>query len=303
MPSPDKIIFLALVTLAASVAARPGGAPACAINAQRIQGGMGAPEGDRSFRLEASATEYIPGQPLNFRVTSTNPAVTTYKGILLYVQPATADNQRVGTFTIPQGHKDNMGLCAGANIQAGPGSVLTHSSSDNKALGANIVWTAPANIDGNLVVRAVIVGTGPKNWQILENLTLTRRGGTGLPMGSLTGGRRKCKRWRKIAPTATALYEGELATPTVGQGAAGSETPAPAPPTSDPTTSTSADPSLPTDSFETVAPPGEAGGLTPENQAAAGLVQEKNTNGAVGMRKSNVTGMVAVLVAIVALAI
>ncbi|ORZ31766.1 hypothetical protein BCR44DRAFT_101134, partial [Catenaria anguillulae PL171] len=154
----SKTLLLALLALVASAVARPGGAPACGINEQRIQAGMGEPSGDRSFRLEASATEYTPGQPLTMKVTSTNAATRTYKGILLYVQPAAAANQRVGTFTIPQGHKDNTAPCAGANIQAGPGSVLTQSSSDDKPLGGDIVWTPPADANGDMVVRAVVVG-------------------------------------------------------------------------------------------------------------------------------------------------
>ncbi|KAJ3374261.1 hypothetical protein GGF31_007780 [Allomyces arbusculus] len=205
----SKALFVTIFALVASLAsALPNGAPACAINVQKITTGMGEPQGDRNFKLQASSMEYEPGKPLSLMVTSTNGAIKTHKGLLLYVEPASGAKERIGQFKIPTGFKSNVDKCAALQIKAGTDSIITHDSPADKPLGAAIEWTAPATDMGDLVVRAVVAGTGPKNWQVLDPVTLKPKGGmqattTAMapPMGTQppNGGEmtRKCKKWRK----------------------------------------------------------------------------------------------------------
>ncbi|KAJ3363484.1 hypothetical protein GGF32_004185 [Allomyces javanicus] len=212
----SKALFVTILALVASlVNALPNGAPACAINVQKITAGMGEPQGDRNFKLQASSMEYEPGKPLSLMVTSTNGAIKTHKGLLLYVEPASGAKERIGQFKIPTGFKSNVDKCAALHIKAGTDSIITHDSPADKPLGAAIEWTAPATDMGDLVVRAVVAGAGPKNWQVLDPVTLKPKAGTTTtamappmdtqpPMdtgyGNGNGGgmtRKVCKKWRK----------------------------------------------------------------------------------------------------------
>ncbi|KNE65729.1 hypothetical protein AMAG_19200 [Allomyces macrogynus ATCC 38327] len=157
----SKALFVTILALVASLTtALPNGAPACAINVQKITAGMGEPQGDRNFKhvLQASSVEYEPGKPLSLTVISTNGAIKTHKGLLLYVEPASGAKERIGQFKIPTGFKSNVDKCAALQIKAGADSIITHDSPADKPLGTAIEWTAPATDMGDLVIRAVVAG-------------------------------------------------------------------------------------------------------------------------------------------------
>ncbi|KAI9179164.1 hypothetical protein H9P43_005826 [Blastocladiella emersonii ATCC 22665] len=177
--NPKTVLFALLAVAASTTSALPGGAPACAINEAKITSGMGAPQGDRQFKLSASTTEYEPGKPITMKVVSDNAATKTYKGLLIYVEPAGDAKKRVGSFKIPEGFKSNVDKCGALQVTSDTDAVVTHSSPADKPLGAELVWTAPANAMGELTVRAVVAGAGPKNWQIVQTVTLKPKMGGG----------------------------------------------------------------------------------------------------------------------------
>ncbi|KAI9168367.1 hypothetical protein H9P43_007739 [Blastocladiella emersonii ATCC 22665] len=269
-----KSILLALLALVATAAANPGGAPACAVNEQKITAGMGPPQGDLKFKLEASTTEYEPGKPIMMKVVSENPATKTHKGLLLYVEPANDAKKRVGTFKIPEGFKSNTDKCGALQVAAETDSVITHASPADKPLGAELMWTAPAAGMGDLTVRAVVAGTGGKNWQILQTVTLKQKGGSaaapggGYAGGGAAGGKRKvCKRWRKKgtgggasaapAPSAPAADQPPMASSTSMAMSSSSSAAASATESASASTTASAAPAAPT---ETPAPAPAPGG-------------------------------------------
>ncbi|KAL7747029.1 hypothetical protein RI367_007642 [Sorochytrium milnesiophthora] len=202
-------LLLALAMLVASAVALPGGAPACAVNADVIRKGMGDQTGDRQFKITVDSMTYTPGMPINIKVESDNPSTKTHKGLLLYVEPANNAKQRIGKFVIPQGFKSNVDKCAPKGIAAGTDSIITHNSPADKMLDMPIQWTPDSNM-GDIVVRAAVVGTGPTNWQIVTPITLKAAGGSSSApaSGSMYGGSmpsssygngqpmRRCKKWR-----------------------------------------------------------------------------------------------------------
>ncbi|KAI9219779.1 hypothetical protein BC828DRAFT_385228 [Blastocladiella britannica] len=201
----SKSLLFALLALAASsvnvAVARPNGAPACIINEAKITAGMGAAAGDRNFKLTPSAMTYTPGQPITMKLTSDTAATKTFKGVMIYVQPASDAKKRVGSFKIPDGFHSNVDKCAAIQATGETDSVITHSSSADKQLGMDFTWTAPASAMGELHVMAIVAGTGPKNWQVLPMMKLMPAGGSGeMPASNggygTGGGQKRCKKWR-----------------------------------------------------------------------------------------------------------
>lgn len=198
------IAVIALLFVSAILAAaKPGGAPACAINAKNIEKGMGPPKGVRDFSVKAEMNSYEAGKKMTFTVNSAT--AKTFKGVLCYVMPKSNAMMRVGKFMIPSGLRTNVQTCAKIQAKADTDSVVTHSSSAAKPLPLKLEWMAPSTMMGDLELMCAMVGTGPSNWQILDPVILTGTGtaptgGSGATGGAGTGGdmgMRKCKLWRK----------------------------------------------------------------------------------------------------------
>jgi hypothetical protein len=158
----NHLVFFALFPL---FSAFPNGAPACAINEQRI-GKMGGSNTDLGYTIVPSSGAYTPMSEMALTLEGNQ----DYKGLLLFVSSAANPNKRLGDFVIPQGFKSNKAKCA-ATIQTNANGVLTHTDPTNKPTGTKFVWK-PGQACEDAVVLAV-VAKEQNQWQILKPVRLS----------------------------------------------------------------------------------------------------------------------------------
>ncbi|KAI9137881.1 hypothetical protein BKA69DRAFT_1041354 [Paraphysoderma sedebokerense] len=192
-------IFTLLFALVATALARPNGAPACLLNEQAVTAGMGPPT-NLNMKLEVvgNGASYTAGQAMKFRLTGAN----SYKGILLYAESKAAKNvERLGVWGVGNGLRSNDGTCAAKSIKAAPNSIITHDSPADKPTAQDFMWTPDRNV-GDIVIRGV-VATGPKSWQVLNEINLSGQGTYSTPCTKsqtptpTPPSARKCKKWKK----------------------------------------------------------------------------------------------------------
>ncbi|KAJ3070588.1 hypothetical protein HDU98_006371 [Podochytrium sp. JEL0797] len=113
-----------------------------------------------TFTMTSNTETYTAGQPIT--LTMTGPS---FQGFLMYANPSTDTNQRVGTFTIPTGMQNNHGPCSTDGLTSeSPNSSIISSNTGTAYPGTQtIVWTAPMQSVGQVHMNVMIlmqVGTG-----------------------------------------------------------------------------------------------------------------------------------------------
>lgn len=158
-----------LAFLAVLVAATPQGSPICQINESGVVAGHGS-AADASLGFAVKMTASSGGMDF----TLTNPAVTTFNGILMYVSSRSAPTAHLGSFAPSTGLVAmSQGLCSAAKVTGEPMATLTHSGPEGKEL-SPFVWTGDMadDLQLNIIIGAQIgKSSGLKSaprWQVLN---------------------------------------------------------------------------------------------------------------------------------------
>lgn len=155
-----RLLLTSTLCVAMPLHASSDGAPICHVD-QIIGCPMGfpVPNGAGIYSLQLSASEYTPGQPITISVFPGN-TFATLNGLLLYVErPDQLGGDmypiKVGAFSasLPAGTQQ------GCAFQAIPEAV-THSGGIDMPLPISFTWTAPADTDVPLRVRAMLLRAG-----------------------------------------------------------------------------------------------------------------------------------------------
>ena len=136
------------------------GAPICHVD-QIIGCPMGfpVPNGAGIYALQLDPAEYTPGQPITISVFPGN-TFATLNGLLLYVErPDQLGGDmypvKVGAFSASLPANTQLG-CAFQSIP----EAVTHSGGLDMPLPISFTWTAPADTDAPLRVRAMLLRAG-----------------------------------------------------------------------------------------------------------------------------------------------
>ncbi|KAJ3047506.1 hypothetical protein HK097_011470 [Rhizophlyctis rosea] len=177
-----KAIFLSVISAFASVSALPTGAPRCAINTDAIQAGHGAPP-TASLGYTVTVAPSTTGTN-TFDIKVANSAgLTSFQGVLLYVQSDADANSHLGKFINLDAQKFHFQTdpCTAQNIAGDAESTITHSSSTDKPLSETVfTWQASdadLAVPGPIKVHAVVL-QNMQNYQSVDPVDVPISGGT-----------------------------------------------------------------------------------------------------------------------------
>ncbi|KAJ3316692.1 hypothetical protein HDU76_001604 [Blyttiomyces sp. JEL0837] len=178
--------IFALVTLALTVSALPGGAPKCKINPMIITNGHGVAATALGYTFDPKLTTYTPGGPA---MALTIMGGQAFKGILAYVTTGAVQdstlapngvNNHVGVFALTNGLRAQTNASCAANtvINDAPASTVTQAMPLNAQTPFTLMWTPPATNVGVVTLNAVIsTGTKRTPWDVVKSIQLMPAGG------------------------------------------------------------------------------------------------------------------------------